>query len=417
MSNDLKHRGRLVFLASVIAAFVTVTSVSAQQGPPPIPGQGGSTTTTTTTTAPILNSRPTGPPLVIDQAESEVNSLAGGKYPDLNRNTSVTVGALQRAWDIPHASSGQTSPGIIRYAWHPNLVMAVRTREFMVTTINLPEWERLTNIIIGDPVVFEARQVKPNIFAIRPTNGGADTNITAMGASGNVYNFYIRSEGWNSDNISDFTVFVDKNNQTTASSVGGRAQPANPITDILNGGQQGMGDNMSPPAANGYGSLGDPGNGIFKSNGDGSSSIVAPDYIREIAFRPENLKFDMRILVSDPDSAEIAPVRVFHDGVWTYFDFGPKADSVRRPIVYLVVDGVDSMVNTRTAGPTGNILIAEAIGDFTLRNGNRVVCVMREETYARRHGQGFLGSYEQPTDTNFDTSKIQEVQRGTFTQN
>jgi hypothetical protein len=40
-----------------------------------------------------------------------------------------------------------------------------------------------------------------------------------------------------------------------------------------------------------------------------------------------------------------------------------------------LVDGVDTMVNTRTAGLRGNILIAEAVGDFTLRNGNRIVCV------------------------------------------
>jgi hypothetical protein len=63
--------------------------------------------------------------------------------------------------------------------------------------------------------------------------------------------------------------------------------------------------------------------------------------------------------------------------VFTYFDFGERSDSMNRPIVHQVVDGVDTAVNTRTAGAKGNILIAEAVGDFILRSGNRVVCVRR----------------------------------------
>ena len=41
-------------------------------------------------------------------------------------------------------------------------------------------------------------------------------------------------------------------------------------------------------------------------------------------------------------------------------------------MVYRVVDGVDTPVNTRTKG---HMLIAESSGAFTLRNGQRVVCV------------------------------------------
>ncbi|TAH32316.1 MAG: hypothetical protein EYC62_09290 [Alphaproteobacteria bacterium] len=295
---------------------------------------------------------PTPPPppdMMQSQVERDIMDQSDGKYPVMERSASYSLGALQKAWDSPYASAGQFTPGVMRYVWRPDYVMAVRTREYMVTTIQLPAWEQITNIIVGDPVVFDAKRIKPNMMAVRPTHAGADTNITAIGGSGNVYSFYIRSEGWNSDQVTDITVYVDANRPATVS--GGAT-----VNDVINAS---MDSAATGPA------------------GAKQTATTPPDYVREIAFKPENLKFDMRILAPTMDDAEIAPERVFNDGIWTYFDFGKKAEYVRRPVLYQVVDGVDTMVNTRTAGPTGNILIAEAVGDFTMRNGNRVVCVHR----------------------------------------
>ena len=100
------------------------------------------------------------------------------------------------------------------------------------------------------------------------------------------------------------------------------------------------------------------------------------DYLRRIDFDLASLRWtDFEIQVPTADDAAIAPERVFHDGLFTFFDFGQRADSMERPVAHLVVDGVDSPVNTRTGGRHGSILIAEAVGDFTLRAGPRVVCV------------------------------------------
>jgi type IV secretory pathway VirB9-like protein len=85
----------------------------------------------------------------------------------------------------------------------------------------------------------------------------------------------------------------------------------------------------------------------------------------------------MRMFARNEADTDIAPERIFEDGIFTYFDFGDRSDSIARPVVHHLVDGVDTAVNTRTAGARGNILIAEAVGDFSLRNGNRVVCVRR----------------------------------------
>src|SRR5260370_10582803 len=71
----------------------------------------------------------------------------------------------------------------------------------------------------------------------------------------------------------------------------------------------------------------------------------------------------------------IGPQRVFSDGVFTWFDYGARWDCEGLPAVYRVIDGVDTPVNTRIKG---SMLVAEASGAFTLRNGQRTVCVRPE---------------------------------------
>lgn len=287
------------------------------------------------------------PPIVGGASDQVLNEQSQGMYPVMERSATLPLGALQQAWDLPYASSGQAAPGVMRFAWNPNFVMAIRTREFMVTTIHLPEWEQVSNIILGDPVVFEAQRVKTNILAVRPTHAGGDTNLTVVGGSGNVYSFYIRSEGWNSDQLSDLTVYVEANR---------------PMKSGMD--HSSVGEQLVTTPVN-----------VAMGNVNTGNEFTPPEYLRQIAFRPENLQFNLKIYAPTADDAEIAPVRVFHDGIWTYFDFGNKADKILRPVLYHVVDGVDSLVNTRTVGPTNNILVAETTGSFTLRNGNRVICV------------------------------------------
>jgi type IV secretory pathway VirB9-like protein len=79
----------------------------------------------------------------------------------------------------------------------------------------------------------------------------------------------------------------------------------------------------------------------------------------------------------------IAPDYVYSDGVFTYFHFGTRAREIDLPVVFRVVDGVETRVNTRTAGRFGEVLIAEARGDFTLRAGARAVCIRRKAEAGR----------------------------------
>lgn len=280
---------------------------------------------------------PAIPPPLLNNTETAIDQESHGDFPTMSRSPALPLGTLQRSWDRPMPANGQTAPGVIHYLWQADFVMGVRTRDFMVTTLMLPSWERVSEYYVGDPVVFEIKKVKANIFAVRSRNAGADSNLVLLGASGNIYNFYIRSEAWNSSQVSDLTVYVDAAKDSEDEEAG----PA--------------GEEFFQPSA----------------------GSAMPDYIRKIVRRPEDVRFDMKLFAQHPGDADIAPARVFEDGLFTYFDFGDRADTIARPVVHQVVDGVDSVVNSRTVGPHGAVLVAEAVGDFTLRSGNRVVCVKR----------------------------------------
>ncbi len=302
-----------------------------------------------------------GPSNFMDETERDINAQAAGQYPTMDRGSNLPLGALQKQWNAPTSASGQVAPGIVRYVWRPDFVMAIRTREFMTTTIELPEWESIEQIILGDAALFEASRIRNNILVVRPSYPGADTNMTVLGSSGNIYNFYVRSEGWNSDQISDLTVYVSA---------------TNPKRRLLDAAARASGDSS--------------GNEVQEGTPD-ENGVTPPDFIRKIAFKPDNLRFDLKIFSPGPDDLEIAPLRVFTDGVWTYFDYGDKADTVRRPVIFHLVDEVESVVNTRTVGPKGNIVIAEAVGNFVLRNGTRIICV-----YHPDYPRSFEGSRGMP---------------------
>ncbi len=283
------------------------------------------------------NAGPAIPAPLLNNTEAAIDQESHGDFPAMSRSPSLPLGTLQRSWDRPVAANGQTAPGVIHYLWQADFVMGVRTRDFMVTTLMLPSWERIAEFYVGDPVVFEVKKVKGNVFVIRSRNAGADSNLALLGSSGNIYNFYIRSEAWNSNQVTDLTVYVDAAREDEEES----------------------------------------GTPAFPRGGGAGEGPAVPDYVRRIIKRPEDLRFDMKLYAQHPSDAEIAPSRVFEDGLFTYFDFGDRADIVTRPIVHQVIDGVDSAVNSRTVGPHGSVLVAEAVGDFTLRSGNRVVCVKR----------------------------------------
>lgn len=324
---------------------------TAQPGQPPgaspgiIPGGGRSTTQ---------------PNPMEQRVNRQVNQQNEGDYGSFDgARAGKPLGTIQREWDNPKPAPGQASPGYVRVSWRPGYVIRVNTRDFMVTTIQLPEHETIIDngAVIGDPATFEAKRAGRNVLFVRPTNPGADTNMTVMTEGGRIYSFYIRSHGFNTSVITDLIVEVVPSATPNATGAYAAADDTNtsPIVAASNS----------------------TGPGVPLPHGRSNRGIEL-EYLRSIATKPENLDFTTLQMwaPSEPDK-EIAPARVFTDGIFTYFDFGDKGDTVMRPIVRRIIDGVDTVVNTRTVGTRGEILVAEGVGNFTLRNGNRIVCIRR----------------------------------------
>jgi ComB9 competence protein len=285
----------------------------------------------------------------VEGANPAVEDMAAGKYPPMARGESLPLGQIQRAWDGSAEGAGVQ---VFRYA--PDKVMKLRSREFMTTTIILPSWETIDHADLADDFVFDIGQPRPNIIKLRPKHVGADSTLTLLGESGNVYAFYIRSEGHNSANISDVVVHV-------------RAEAPFPSRPSMKTGA----DFAATPAA----AVGTPkGEGRSAARSARSRELIGekdPDFVKPIAFDPTRLRYDF----SMSGDKTIAPERVFTDGTFTWFDYGSRWDTADLPAVYRVVDGIDTPINTRVQGTA---LVAEVSGAFTLRNGQRVVCVRPE---------------------------------------
>ena len=82
---------------------------------------------------------------------------------------------------------------IIIYRYDPKHTYKIRLRSFMTTVIQLPEWEEIYAFTLGDTNLFQFEVLnKKNVGVIKNRFAGADSNLTIIGTSGNIYNFYLR---------------------------------------------------------------------------------------------------------------------------------------------------------------------------------------------------------------------------------
>lgn len=321
-------------------------------------------------------------PATVDRAARQ----SRGDFGELQRSTGIPLGMTQDAWSRPfqNMAPGQTAPGVVRFQWSPDLVMPIRLRDFMNTSIILPEWERVEDVYIGEPYFMQAAIARPNVVLLRSSQSGIDATVTILGASGNLYTFYVRSEAFNTRRITDVQVFVHapaqgggaqwfRGSNTTVQMTAGQATTGTALaqtgTDRTAAVSGGLGQPVPGPTVDGRVAPG----GTPISQGDAGDMLVPRD----------RMIFDMQMFEVNEGDRVIAPDYVYSDGVFTYFHFGTRAREIDLPVVFRVVDGVETRVNTRTAGRFGEILIAEARGDFTLRAGARAVCVRRLAGAAR----------------------------------
>jgi len=286
------------------------------------------------------------------QRMNQAGQQLRGNYGSMAQS-GMPAGMTQDAWNRPfdNMSSGQSAPGTIRYQWSSDLVMPIRLRAGMVTSVVLPSWEAAQDVIIGDGSAVEASILRPNQVAVKSVQTGLDTSLSIVGGSGNVYTFYLRTEGRNTTLVTDLQVFV-------------QAAPSNGSREWFNSEVR----NAYKPASPEANSSSHP-----AMSRDTSISLPAAASQGHDTVPVDRRVFNLKMFEVNEGDRIIAPEFAYTDGRFTYLHFPPGATD--RPAVFRVVDGVEGRVNTRITGRYSEVVVIEALGDFVLRSGTRVVCI------------------------------------------
>ena len=292
----------------------------------------------------------------------------------------------QKAGKRSRPSSADSLPSPVgTWTYDPDRVLCLRVRQLMYTSVFFPPGERVMEAFLGDDRTFEVKREEKTgrQVLLRPIGDvvGVDTQVTiiteakvsarrkigtAAAKEERVYTFYVRSYPVESKAIPNVTVFV-KPARKSAGVFSRRPRAAAPVGSVEVAALSPVDVETSAGTES----------GAQKDTATRANPHVKPDYLREVPFNMNELRFGEFEIAAKSGSEGIAPKRVFHDGRFTVLDFGQGVDGDNTPIVDVaeVIDGIDSTVNVQVGGPTGNFIVIESVGDFRLRNGQRVVCI------------------------------------------
>lgn len=283
---------------------------------------------------------------------------AGG--PDRSMRESVSLNAVQTAFD-----EADPRANIKRFRYDPTVTYRIRMREFMDSTVILPPGESVEAFSLADTKNFgfepfggtgtAKKPLRPDlahIFRVWAINPGADTNLTVLGKAGRVYSFYLRADSIKSTHMPALVTYIDDPAYT----------PPLPATT-----------EKAPKAGEGEKAPSIPLGAAPKSTAEAEAMA---EYLRKLPIaKPSDIVFGYSAKAGD---ASLAPAKIFDDGVWTYFKYGDdNLDKIKRlPVIYRVIDGVDTPVNQRIEA--GTIIAETTSAAWTLRSGDAHLCVRKE---------------------------------------
>jgi len=255
---------------------------------------------------------------------------AEGVFPDMVRPAGG--GQVQDAWN-----DSKPNQGVHVQRMCEDCVYKVRTREFMTTTIVLPEDAVINSADPGDNVGFQVAVKAKNKLAIRPTGWGMDTNINVYTKSGAIYPLYVRSETVNSMNVPDLVVKIV-----------GRERPA------------------------GIAAFAEEINDEKKAKPAPMPNTARPkDFVRNVPIDPAKFHGWADYKLWGDDS--LKPETVWRDDFFTYIRYGRKWDGMELASGYVTIDGIDELVNTRVEG---TVFVVESVAPLiTLKIGKKFLCV------------------------------------------
>ena len=312
----------------------------------------------------IINAYAAEPNPFSDNAYETNNNAFNDDNDFLDDNENITnkmiyLNAIQKNfWSKDRKKSDNT----ININYKSGETHMIRTRINMTTTFVFDN-DKIAFITLGDGVGFEIQEVKnnkfdlSNILIIKPNLIGIDTNLTVIGESGNIYQFYIFSTDHKNTRNPAFVVFISENREINKINI------KNPENNKSN-------EYIEKPIES-----------IESENDEeiiiGSKvnklSIAKNEIKRGYSQKPRTNTFGQK----SPEAVKLMAQDIFNDKKWTYFKFDKNLATSKFPAVFRVVDGYDNPMNSRVVG---NYLIVETIADkWTLRIGNEWVCVRREE--------------------------------------
>ena len=304
-----------------------------------------------------------------------------------------SLGLTQNAWNSYLRNRGESKlrPGYIRYEYDPRSSYPIRTREGMITTIKLPEGEKLSQAFAGDEIGFQVALATETSIVIKAAYPGVDTNIVAYGEDGRIYTFYVRSESIQSKEISDFLIEIVRL-EDGASNGSESNSHSTPLSDASN-----VNSNSVENASIGYGfaTLEKSADAPYKNPSMVARNVRDPyatqlaslnpkyrEYAEWTDFNPNTIVEDLGVYVDNKIPGGTIPYRVFRDNRFTYIDYGPNASQMTEwPTPQIVIQGVEGPVGNRTSGPGGRMIVLEALGEFVLRNGQRAIIIKPRSTY------------------------------------
>jgi hypothetical protein len=471
MKNSLRKFAWTLALAALLVALAAVFVINAARAQtpaftssrPPMPGQRQNANNQANTANPngqqadaaaSASPAPKVPAMPVpDSVVKQAKDQAEGRFGPMVRPR--TSGQIQDAWDYAEKSDGVYVTDMCEACTY-----RVRTREYLVTLIELPAGEEINRIDVGDPRSWSVNKRDDRRIAIRPASYGYDTSMIVYGASGHVYPFYLRAEGVNSINMPDLLVrlkgsVATKDDMTVAmirpedrlrygngvqrtslqdqagiilpdpapgSRTGIDQMPlsaedkpqANPTRryarnhDLVEGQiksdgtiETGLSYDGTLPAHPDDSATSPNANETNDKNNDGDASVPAKDggrssttkvadavhdlsdtdpgtpkddFVADAGFDPNKLRGwgDYDLWGDD----ELRPITVFRDDYFTYIRFGDRWKDLELPTAYVVVDGVDELVNTRIQGHTFIVESTQPL--ISLKSGMKFLCIEYE---------------------------------------
>ncbi len=248
-------------------------------------------------------------------------------------------------------TAGKADPRIKTFTYHERDVYRINAHYEFGTTIILGDDENILLAIAGNSYAWMIEH-KANYILLKPIENNPDTNLWVLteDSTGKQRNYNFELRGSDAKNINDealtFSVLF--------------RYPEREMAAALKKQQQLVVQQK-------------------KVEAEADRAAVVPDH------RVDASQWNFAYVRKGDDA--IAPIHVFDDGTFTYFQFNPK---LATPAIFLVDEsGRETLVNHHLQG---KYLVVQRVGrQFTLRHGELTSCIYNSDFDAQIAGNGLTG--------------------------